>query len=164
MSETLFTYCPESVNLLIFGFPAEGFVDGTFITLTKDMQPFTSARTADGNLARLYNNDKTYTLQLTLHSGADFNNTLTKFWLVDELTHKGKFPILLKDGSGSDLFFSTTSWIEGLPSMTKSSGVDSRTWTFRCSGSNVNFGGNESTTSALGDLANLALGALGGFL
>ena len=155
----LFTYCPESVSMLAFGIPLSGFVDGTFITVSKDMVPFTSVRTPDGTMARLYNRDQTYTITLTLHSGSDSNDVLTKLWQLDEITQRGKFPIFIKDGSGSDLFFSTTSWIEQLPTMAKSSSIDSRVWVMRSAQAVVNFGGNGSPSSILQDLVNLATSA-----
>lgn len=159
----LFSYCPEEVNVLVAGFiPLKGFVDGTFVSITKDVIPFTSNRTADGVVSRLYNNDQTYTIEITLYNGSESNNVLTKLWQLDEITQVGKFPLLIKDNSGSDLFFSTTTWIESPPVMNKSSTVDGRTWTLRSSQAAINFGGNEEISSIIGDLVNLATSALPG--
>lgn len=157
----LFSYCPEEVNVLVAGFiPLKGFVDGTFVNITKDVMPFSSARTADGTVSRLYNNDQTYTIEISLYNGSQDNDVLTKLWQLDEITQKGKFPILIKDNSGTDLFFSTTTWIEQLPSMTKSSSVDTRTWVMRSSQAIINYGGNEDVSSLLNDLINAAASAL----
>lgn len=158
---SLFTYIPESVVVLIAGIlPVEGFVDGTFISITKDVMPFTSVRTPDGTVSRMYNNDQTYTINLTLHSGSNSNDVLTKFWQLDEITQRGKFPLLIKDNSGSDLFFSTNTWIEQLPSMSKSASVDERTWVLRSSQAVVNYGSNEDVSSILEDLINAAISAV----
>lgn len=158
---TLFNYCPESVNLLIGGFiNVSGFVDGTFIDITKDIMPFSSVRTADGTVARLYNNDQTYTITITLHCGSSSNDLLTKLWQLDEITQRGKFPLLVKDFSGTDLFFSTTTWIEGIPSIVKSNGVDSRVWVLRSSQAITNIGNNMEPSGLLGDIVNLAIASL----
>lgn len=158
---TIFNYSPESVNMVVAGlFTVEGFVDGTFINVSKDVVPYAAIRTPDGTVARLYNNDQTYTITLTLHNGSEFNNILTKLWQVDEITQMGKFPVLIKDGSGSDLFFSATTWIEQLPVMAKSNSVDSRVWVMRSSQAIINFGGNEDVSSILNDLFNLATSAV----
>lgn len=157
----LFSYCPEEVNVIVAGFiPLKGFVDGTFVNITKDVMPFSSARTPDGTVSRLYNNDQTYTIEISLYNGSQDNDILTKLWQLDEITQRGKFPLLIKDNSGTDLFFSTTTWIEQLPSMTKSASVDTRTWVLRSSQALINYGGNEQVSSLINDLVNLASSAL----
>ena len=160
---TIFNYCPESVNCLIGGIiPVEGFVDGTFISVDKDEMPYSSIRMPDGTVARKKNNSQTYTITITLHNGAETNNLLTKMWQIDELTDRGKFPLLIKDQSGSDLLFSTESWIEGIPSMTKSNAIDSRVWVIKSAYAVINIGGNEEESSLLQDITNIAASALPG--
>lgn len=157
----IFNYVPESVVFLVAGFiPITGFVDGTFIDISKDLVPFSARRTADGTVSRLYNNDQTYTITLTLHNGSSSNDALTKLWQLDEITQRGKFPILIKDNSGTDLFFSTSSWIEQVPTLTKSNAVDSRVWVIRSSQAFINIGGNMDPSSIVNDLVNLATSAL----
>lgn len=160
---TLFNYVPESVNCLVAGFiPIEGFVDGTFITVDKDEMPYSSVRMPDGTIARKYNNSQTYTITITLHNGSETNNLLTKLWQVDEITQRGKFPLLIKDQSGSDLLFSTESWIEGIPSLTKSNAIDARVWVIKSAYAVINIGGNEEVSSLLNDITNIAVSALPG--
>jgi hypothetical protein len=160
---TLFNYVPESVQCLIAGFiPIEGYVDGTFISVDKDEMPYSSVRMPDGTIARKYNNSQTYTITITLHNGAETNNLLTKMWQVDEITQRGKFPLLIKDQSGSDLLFSTESWIEGIPSLTKSNAIDSRVWVIKSAYAVINIGGNEEVSSLLNDITNIAVSALPG--
>lgn len=159
----IFNYCPDEVNVLVAGFISiDGFVDGTFVEVTKDVMPFSAKRTADGQLARLYNNDQTYTITLTLHCGSPSNDLLTKLWQLDEITQKGKFPMLVKDHSGTDLFFSETTWIETLPSISKSASVDSRTWVLRSSQAQINIGSNQDTSSLIQDIINIGISALPG--
>ena len=160
---TLFSYCPESVQCLIAGFiPITGFVDGTFISVDKDEMPYSSVRMPDGTVARKYNNSQTYTITITLHNGAETNNLLTKMWQVDEIDQSGKFSLLIKDQSGSDLLFSTESWIEGIPSLTKSNAIDSRVWVIKSAYAVINIGGNEGVSSLLNDITNIAVSALPG--
>jgi hypothetical protein len=160
---TLFNYCPESVQCLIAGFiPITGFVDGTFISVDKDEMPYSSVRMPDGTVARKYNNSQTYTITITLHNGAETNNLLTKMWQVDEISQIGKFSLLIKDQSGSDLLFSTESWIEGIPSLTKSNAIDSRVWVIKSAYAVINIGGNEEVSSLLNDITNIAVSALPG--
>lgn len=157
----LFSYNPDEVNVLVAGFvPISGFVDGTFVEITKDVMPFSSKRTSDGTVSRLYNNDATYTVMLRLHSGSPSNDALTKLWQLDEITQMGKFPLLIKDQSGTDLFFSTTTWVEQVPGMIKSVSVDERIWVLRSSQAFINIGGNQEVSSLINDIVNIATSAL----
>lgn len=157
----LFNYCPEEVTIIAGGFfQLKGFVDGTFISVNKDIVPFTSVRTPDGTVARLYNNDNTYTVSVTLHSASDSNDVLTKLWQLDEITQKGKLPLIIKDHSGSDLLFSPAAWLESVPNLIKSNGIEGRTWTFKATGCVINIGGNSGASNIVNDLINLAASGL----
>lgn len=156
----LATYMPEEVTILLAGIPVSGFIQGSFISVDKDVKPFTSKRTADGTVSRMYNNDQTYTITLILYSGSDSNQLLTRLWQLDEITQRGKFPLMIKDGSGSDLFFSTTTWIEGIPSLVKSNQYEPRAWTLRSSSAIINIGGNGDAESILNDIVSIAASAL----
>lgn len=154
-------YSPEDITVLVAGIlPLTGFVSGTFVNIAKDLQPFSSTRTSDGQVARLYNNDQTYTITITLHNTAESNEVLTKLWQIDEITQRGKFPLLIKDQLGSSLFFSTTSWIEGIPDTTYGDDITERTWTIRSSQAVINIGGNASASSLIEDLLNTVASAV----
>lgn len=156
-----FNYCPDQVNVLVAGFiPLTGFVDGTFISITKDIMPFTPKRTPDGSIARVHHNDQTYTIVITLHNGSESNDLLTKVWQLDEITRTAKFPLIIKDHSGSDLFFSATSWIESPAQIIKSSKVDERIWTIRSAQAFTNIGSNTDPSSLLEDIFNIATAAI----
>lgn len=156
-------YIPAEVSVLVAGIlPLEGFVEGTFINITKDINPYTTVRTPDGTTARKYNRSFSYTVTISLYSGSKYNDLLTKLMQADELTQKGKFPLLIKDNSGTSLFFGSTCWIESPPELTFSDSFDERVWTLRCMGSTVNFGGNQEVSSAIDDLVNVFTSALPG--
>jgi hypothetical protein len=157
---TIANYVPDEVNCLAFGIPLTGFGNGTFITITKDKVPYTTTETPDGTITRLYTNSQTYTIALTFHRGSTSNDVLTKLWQLDEITQRMKFPLLVKDLSGTDLFFSTNTWIEGIPSIVESTTFDSRTWVLRSSQAVVNIGSNKDASGILQDLLNLATSAV----
>lgn len=157
----MFNYAPDEVNVVVAGFiPLNGFVDGTFIEISKDVPPFTSNTTSDGFVSRVYNNSPVYTLKITLIAASNSNQVMDKLWKIDQITQKGKFPIIIKDQSGSDLFFSTTAWIEDPPNMTKGTTIEGNVWTLKCSQAIINFGGNEEVSSLVDDLANAAIASL----
>lgn len=159
----IFNYNPDNVSVLIAGIiPVKGFIDGTFVEISKDINSSESYRSSDGIVSRVYNNDQTYTITLTLHNGSETNELLTKLWLLDEATEgkHGKFPLLIKDQSGSDLLFSTTSWIERPATIVKSSSIDPRVWNIRSSQALINVGGNGEVSSLIEDIVNLGIAAI----
>lgn len=146
---SLWTYSPEDVQILLGGvYPVDGFVDGTFVNVTKDVVPFTMTRTTDGMVARKYVNDQTYSIMISIMSMSPSNDILTKLWLIDETTQMGKFPLLIKDSSGSGRFFSSTTWVEKVPDLSYSSSPEIRQWLLRSSQGLINIGGNDEASVA----------------
>ena len=157
---SLLSYSPEDVTILLLGFiPVEGYIDGTFISINKDLPPFTSGITADGVQSRVHRLSLTYTLRLVISNVSPTNDILTKLWQVDELTKMGKFPILVKDQLGSSLFFSATSWIESTPSLYYSNRITEREWTIKCAEAVINIGGNDDASGVIQDLLNTVASA-----
>lgn len=165
---SLWTYSPEDVTILLAGIiPVEGYVDGTFVSIQKDMQPFTSANTADGTMSRLHRPSANYSLRLGLLATSPTNDILSKLMQIDEITKMGKFPILIKDQLGTSFFFSATSWIEAPAHLTYSTDGGERDWLIRCSQASINVGGNDRQSGLVEDLANSVLSVaptLGGIL
>ena len=154
------SYSPQDVNVMLGGFYAiDGFVDGTFINITKDVQPYGTKRTADGTVARIHRKDETYTIELTLASTAPANDILTKLYQVDAATEYGKFPLFVKDTLGTSLFLATLAWIKEIPSLSFSNGVENRVWTMQAYGGSFSVGGNESSAGLVQDFINTVTGS-----
>lgn len=144
-------YDPSAVIILIAGvIPVESVVNGTFVEIEKDLQTFTSVKSTDGQIYRTMNADTSYTLTLSLSSVSDSNAILEYLLYADQLTQLAKFPILIKDTSGSSLFFSTTCWIEDQPILQFSDNVEARRWTIKCAEGGLHFGDNYGA-SAIGE-------------
>lgn len=151
-------YSPADVIVVIGGvFTVSGFVEGTFLEITKDLKPYQCRRTPDGTTARLYIKDRTYTLKFTLAQTSETNDLLTRVQQLDEVTQLGYFPLLIKDSKGSSLLFSPTAWIEDLPSETFGTGMESRTWGLRAVNCVNHIGGNEGSDTLYDDLLKTVL-------
>lgn len=154
-------YSPEDVDFIVAGmFPATGMVDGSFITIEKEENPYTSIKTADGKVARMSNSDQTYKVTLTLSAMSDFNSTLTNLWLADELTGQGKYPLMIKDNLGNSLFFSGTAWISELPITEYSLDMGVKEWVFTATQCSQYFGGNYSQAGLVQSLISGLAGAI----
>jgi len=157
----LANYIPEDVTITVAGFVSlSGLADGTFVSITKDIIPFTSSRTADGTISRLYNRDTTYTVDITLYSGSESNDTLTKLLLLDEISQMGKAPLMIKDSSGTSLFFALTAWVEDMPPLTLSNKFETRTWRIKATQAVINIGGNVERGSTIDSIVSIATAAL----
>lgn len=160
MSQTLWTYSPEEIQILLGGvYKLEGLTAGSFVTITKDVMPFTSERATDGSLARVYHRGDEYTIVLSVMSCSPANDFLTKLWQLDEITQRAKFPLYIKDSLGTSFFHSTTTWVERLPNLGYSLGAGDRQWILKSAQGVINIGGNEDASSILQDIANTVTSA-----
>jgi hypothetical protein len=161
----LMTYSPEDVTVLFGGVHTlSGFVDGTFISISKDAPSFATRVSSSGMVSRVRTPDNVYTVGITLHSSSESNQVLSYALILDESTKMAKFPLIIKDHMGSSLFFSPVSWIETRPASDFSIGIEDREWTIKCANATFNVGGNTSESSLGVDALNTSLGLIGNFL
>lgn len=141
---TLLHYSAVDVSILIAGlYKIEGLAENTFVSLTREVKPFDFQRSTDGREgARIYRKDDGYRMEITLAQSSGSNNVLSMLYNVDILTQMGKFPIILKDFSGSTTFFGATCWIEDLPEVDFGNELSTRTWSFMCRECTFHIGGN----------------------
>lgn len=153
---TLFNYSPEDVDVLIAGvYNLSGFVEGSFVRISKDRPAFSVHETADGVSSRTHSESSLYSISLILHSASHGNEVLTYLHTADTFTKIAKFPVMIKDRMGSSVFFSPTSWIEGLPDSEYSTGITDRQWRIRCADSANIVGGNRDASWFIRDLTGL---------
>lgn len=151
----LLTYDPSSVILSIAGlYTVEGYADGTFIKISKDEKPFVYHKAMDGNLARLYRKDDTYSIKLMLVQSSPSNNVLAALHTIDLSAQIGTFPIMFQDCSGTAMLYSSQAWIEYLPDIDFSKNIEVREWSIRCTNAVYVPGGNTSTNVA--DILNIS--------
>lgn len=158
------SYSPSNVQVLLAGFyQVDGFVSGSFVTISKDIQPYKTTRTSDGQVARTFTKDNTYTVTLRLASTSPTNDILNLIANTDFQTQYAKFPLFVKDSLGTSLFLAPTCWVREMPDMEFSDNISTRTWVIQATQCVTNFGGNEDASSSLLDLANATLGVINAF-
>jgi hypothetical protein len=156
-------YSPEDVIILVAGAVSiTGVAEGTFISISKEDAPFTTKISADGIVSRKHTNSQVYNVTLTLHSASSSNDILTKLWLIDEATQRGKFPLLIKDPLGTSLFYSDVGWVSKTPQLDFGDKISNREWTITCTQVDINFGGNENSDLLFQDLLSTQLGRIPG--
>lgn len=159
---SLLNYSPSDVSITIAGlYSVTGFAEGTFVRIIKDTQQVTTVRAMDGTMSRIKSPDTGWKVEITLAQSSHGNDILSTLWNVDKVTGMGKFPLFIKDGSGSTMFMAATAWIEEIPEITFSSQLETRSWRFGATDVLVNVGGNgETDLSSILGLGSSALPAL----
>ena len=159
---SVLSYSPTEVNVLVLGFPIEGFSTEQIITVTKDEVPFQYQKAMGGEISRLLRKDSTFTVNIPLAQTSLSNNIFTALHNADVLLGGiGKFNLIVKDNLGTSLFFSANSWIETLPPLVMTNQIETRTWQIKCSLASVTIGGNDK--SLINDLLGIG-GVVGGVL
>lgn len=160
-------YDPTQVIILLAGvIPVEYVAEGTFISASRDTNVFTTTISTDGQVYRTKVPDSTYTVEITLSSFSPTNGLLSKLSVADALAPVAvTFPLLIKDTSGSSLFFSTDSWVETTPTMAFGTTDTNRVWKIKCNGAGVYYGDNKnSSEQEIESILTTALPILKGFL
>lgn len=147
MASRLNLYSPSDVIVSLAGIhTVTGYADGTFIRITKEAKPFEKARAMNGEVSRIYNDDDVFRVELTIMQSSSSNNYLSMLYNIDTATRIGKFPLFIKDGRGQTTFLSGTTWIEQIPDVTFSNGLETRTWIFGCSDATIMIAGNSDVS------------------
>lgn len=141
-----YSYAPEDVSINIAGiFSVEGVEAETFVNITKVL-PITEAKsTADGKVYRTMREDFTYDIEITLQQGSRTNEILTLLYNLDQVSGRGRFPLSIKDNSGTSSFWAPSVWVQEVPPLSFSgTGQSPRVWRLRATDAIITVGGNSS--------------------
>lgn len=97
------TYDPAAITLIVAGQIIEGFMDGTFVTVSRDEDTFTPFTGAGGETARTRNRNATGKIVVTVMQTSEANNTLSGLHNQDELLGIPPGPAMLKDNLGTTI-------------------------------------------------------------
>lgn len=136
------TYSPKRVELIVNGTPMKGFADGTFISVERSSDAFSTNVGADGEVSRTHSSDKTGKITLTLQQTSDSNDFLSALSILDEKTLLGQFAVLLKDTNGKTVAASPSAWIDKVANAEFAAEISDREWVISCSELTSFVGGN----------------------
>lgn len=154
-------YDPSSVYIQIAGvIPVEDVTDGTFVEVTKDSDLFSNVVSSDGKVYRMKIPGDTYTVTLSLQSVSTSSEILEYLMIADQTTGVAKFPLIIKDTSGSSLFFATTCWVQSQPTLSFSDNVEARVWTIKATGVSIVFGNSYGSSSTSEDIVKGIIGSI----
>ena len=129
MSDVL-TYNPKK-NIIIYGAKQlTGFAEDDMITikpLGDGMQIFSGA---DGEVGRSIDPNSTYEVTVSLATSSKSNDYLSNCFNKDRKTGNDMLPLIIKDLSGSTLFFAKQAWIKNFPESKRGRKISNQDWTF----------------------------------
>lgn len=129
MSDVL-TYNPKK-NIIIYGAKQlTGFAEDDMITikpLGDGMQIFSGA---DGEVGRSIDPNSTYEVTVSLATSSKSNDYLLNCFNKDRKTGNNMLPLIIKDLSGSTLFFAKQAWIKNFPESKRGRKISNQDWTF----------------------------------
>ncbi len=139
---SLRTFDPKSVVVTIGGVPMSGYADGTFLEISSDNQQFTKVTGADGYTTRVKSNNYGAVMTLTLSQSSPSNEVLSGFLALDRISNAGVVPVLVKDMSGTTVFFSGTGWIQQFPDTSFGNEINNRAWVIDLAEAEIFVGSN----------------------
>jgi hypothetical protein len=123
-------YDPSKIVFIVGGVPITGFADGTFITIEPMTEGFTSMVGSDGEVARTISTDNRLKITCALMQTSNSNQVLSNLYLVDRLSGRGVFAMLVEDLIGGTIMASGQSWIVKQATAKFGKTTESREWEF----------------------------------
>lgn len=161
-NDLLASYSPEDVNVIIAGggisHSVTGYVDGTFLTITRLIDASLPYSGADVSNARVVRSNKNSSVTLTLGQYSESGDILSQFLRNDEITRDSTnlFSMTIKDNSGRSLYYSRQCYIGKNPDASYSTGIEGRDWMIHCVKLEAYQGGNaEFTPSTASELTSI---------
>jgi len=136
------SYDFKQVSLIYGGRQITGFAEGTAIDVERDTDAFSLTVGADGEAMRSKSNNKSGTVTFRLLQASESNRILSELALADENGTGGPLPLLIKDGSGSDLHADDQAYIQKLAQASYGNEANEREWIIRCPSLQMFLGGN----------------------
>lgn len=157
------TYSPEDVQTVISVrdviHTVSGYVDGTFINVTRAVPSSILYQGADNSGGRTLRSNKAGTVALTLHQLSSTNDVLSWLHERDQEARDNTwlFSMLIKDNTGRSLYYARQCFISQLPESGFSTEVGERAWEIQSVNLQQLIGGNAVIDPAT-EQAILALG------
>lgn len=143
----VFTYSPESVDLIISGYKVIGW---NSISAQRNTKSFTPVSGIRGKNTRIFNKDTSATVSISVARTSPVSTVFSEVVRQDSLYGTGRLQVFIRDRLGVSLIESSEAYIEGYADDVFGAEINDRVWTIHClSTDNWNVGGNEQAQETL---------------
>lgn len=183
VANPLFTYSPTDIDIILHTGSAvdvdytnlhkiSGYAEGTFVQIERDRNLIeTSEVSMDGRLQRkMHNRNSLYTITITLAQTSVSNFALENMYTEDvkltrNLRHHAKQWISISDQKASPrlILGRWVAWVESIPPITYSGGLETRQWVIKAFGGNNEALVRGNTSEFEGITADAVQGIFGKF-
>lgn len=138
------TYDPRKIMVQFGNRQLTGFSQDSIVSITPHGEGVQKYVGADGQVQRSLDPDLTYEMEITLSSTSKSNDYLSNCYNLDRSTGKGQLPLLVKDLSGTTLFFASEAWVTNMPEAGRGRQITEMSWTIATGAVEAPvFGGND---------------------
>lgn len=139
------TYDPNLVTVVWGAHIVTGLAeDGDAISAVHDEDQASKRVGLTGEVARAMNHNRTGKVTLRLLQTALSNAFFSAAFAQDRLDRSAAYPLLIKDLSGTTLFFTSSAWIMKPADLTFGKDVGTREWTFDTAQIDLFIGGTDA--------------------
>jgi len=122
------TYDPAKYRIYFNGVLVEGYADGEFIKLAREVAVFSKSTGASGNTTRIKSNNNSATCTGTLQAESPTNSKVPNMLALDQNIKTGKGVFMFKDLNGETLATAESAWLTGYPEISGGTEAGNREW------------------------------------
>lgn len=138
------TYDPKKVLVILGGQQLTGFSEDDIITIRPLGDGMTIYVGADGEVGRSVDPNQCFEIEISLATTSHSNDYLSSLYNQDRANGNALKPLMIKDLSGSTLFFADQAWPQNFPEAGRGRQIDSVSWTLNTGAvNNPIIGGND---------------------
>lgn len=137
------TYRAKDVMVIYGAKQLHGFSEDSVVSVKPHGEGAQLYVSADGEVARSMDPDKTLEITVTLAHTSESNDYLSKLYEMDRETGKGLLPISVKDLSGRTLAQASEAWITNHAEVKRAKNISEQEWVFNTGKASFTVGGND---------------------
>lgn len=155
----MYTYSPSDVGITFAGINISGFSADNVVRINRVDPLYTSKRAMDGTVSITQQRYSTWKVDVFLEQSSESNDFLSgvqKLLYGSNISAMQYLPLIVKDNSGTTMFFAKDVWIEALPELEFGQSLATRQWTFMCNDVECLIGGNAEDLSGVTEALAIA--------
>jgi hypothetical protein len=148
----VYTYSPSDISITFAGVPIEGFSSDNVVRINRIDPIYTSKRAMDGSVSVTKQKYSKWQVSIFLAQSSESNDLLNgvqKLLFSADIKELQYLPLIIKDNSGTTMFFAKDVWIEQLPELEFGQSLATREWVFMCNDVECIIGGNAEDLSGI---------------